>query len=103
ELAQLQYLLPRLAGQGIALSRLAGGIGTRGPGESKLESDRRHIRRRIDEIKKQLQVVVEHRERYRKRRKQNQVFKIAIVDYKNTDKSTIFNLLSNSEFLEENQ
>lgn len=103
ELAQLQYLLPRLAGQGIALSRLAGGIGTRGPGESKLESDRRHIRRRIDEIKKQLQVVVEHRERYRKRRKQNQVFQIAIVGYTNAGKSTIFNRLSTAESFEENQ
>ena len=60
ELAQLQYLLPRLIGQGASLSRLGGGIGTRGPGETKLESDRRHIHRRIDDIKKQLQTIVEH-------------------------------------------
>ena len=61
ELAQLQYTMPRLMGQGLSLSRLGGGIGTRGPGETKLETDRRHIRSRIDEIKKQLAVVVEHR------------------------------------------
>ncbi|HLU22086.1 MAG TPA: GTPase HflX [Bacillaceae bacterium] len=103
ELAQLQYLLPRLAGQGIALSRLGAGIGTRGPGESKLESDRRHIRRRIDEIKKQLQVIVEHRERYRERRKRNNTFQIAIVGYTNAGKSTLFNRLSIAESYEENQ
>ncbi|EAR63439.1 GTP-binding protein protease modulator [Bacillus sp. NRRL B-14911] len=68
ELAQLQYLLPRLGGQGIQLSRLGAGIGTRGPGETKLESDRRHIRRKIDDIKSQLSVIVQHRDRYRERR-----------------------------------
>ncbi|MBS4177036.1 GTPase HflX [Lederbergia citrea] len=103
ELAQLQYLLPRLAGQGISLSRLGGGIGTRGPGETKLESDRRHIRRRIDEIKKQLHVVVEHRERYRERRKRNKAFQIAIVGYTNAGKSTLFNRLSIAESFEEDQ
>src|SRR5690606_13774124 len=103
ELAQLQYLLPRLAGQGIALSRLGAGIGTRGPGESKLESDRRHIRRRIDEIKKQLQVVVHHRERYRERRRRNKAFQIAIVGYTNAGKSTLFNRLSTAQAFEENQ
>ncbi len=103
ELAQLQYLLPRLQGQGISLSRLGGGIGTRGPGETKLETDRRHIRRRIDEIKKQLQTVVEHRERYRERRKRNKAFQIAIVGYTNAGKSTLFNRLSTAESYEENQ
>lgn len=69
ELAQLQYLLPRLSGQGTQLSRLGAGIGTRGPGETKLEADRRHIRGRIHDIKAQLAIVVKHRERYRERRK----------------------------------
>lgn len=103
ELAQLQYLLPRLSGQGIAMSRLGGGIGTRGPGETKLESDRRHIRRRIDEIKKQLQTVVEHRERYRERRKRNNAFQIAIVGYTNAGKSTLFNRLSTADSYEEDK
>ncbi|KAB7708144.1 GTPase HflX [Bacillus aerolatus] len=103
ELAQLQYLLPRLAGQGTALSRLGGGIGTRGPGETKLESDRRHIRRRIDEIKRQLQTIVHHRERYRSRRKKNKAFQIALVGYTNAGKSTLFNRLTASDSLEENQ
>ncbi|MGE8203986.1 GTPase HflX [Heyndrickxia sp. NPDC080065] len=103
ELAQLQYLLPRLGGQGIELSRLGGGIGTRGPGETKLESDRRHIRRRIDEIKNQLATVVNHRERYRIRRKKNKAFQIALVGYTNAGKSTLFNRLSAAESYEENQ
>src|SRR5699024_11030218 len=71
ELAQLEYMLPRLHGQGVALSRLGGGIGTRGPGETKLESDQRHIRRRIDDIKQRLKTVVQQRKQYRKRRKTN--------------------------------
>jgi GTPase len=103
ELAQLQYMLPRLVGQGTQLSRLGAGIGTRGPGETKLESDRRHIRRRIDEIKGQLKVIVGHRERYRERRKKNQAFQIAIVGYTNAGKSTLFNRLTEAETLEENQ
>ncbi|CAM3428850.1 GTPase HflX [Aeromicrobium ponti] len=103
ELAQLQYLLPRLSGQGIQLSRLGGGIGTRGPGETKLESDRRHIRRRIDDIKTQLTVIVQHRDRYRERRKKNKAFQIALVGYTNAGKSTIFNRLSEAESYEENQ
>jgi GTP-binding protein HflX len=103
ELAQLQYLLPRLSGQGIQLSRLGGGIGTRGPGETKLESDRRHIRRRIDDIKTQLSVIVQHRDRYRERRKKNKAFQIALVGYTNAGKSTIFNRLSEAESYEENQ
>lgn len=102
ELAQLQYLLPRLRGQGLALSRLAGGIGTRGPGETKLESDQRHIRRRVDEIKRRLESVVKQREQYRKRRRQNGIFQIAIVGYTNAGKSTIFNYLTESTTLSEN-
>lgn len=103
ELAQLQYMLPRLAGQGTELSRLGGGIGTRGPGETKLESDRRHIRRRIDDIKEQLSVIVQHRDRYRERRKKNKAFQVAIVGYTNAGKSTLFNRLSEAESYEENQ
>lgn len=103
ELAQLQYLLPRLAGQGTALSRLGAGIGTRGPGETKLETDRRHIRRKIDDIKEQLSVVVQHRDRYRERRKKNKAFQVAIVGYTNAGKSTLFNRLSEADSYEENQ
>ncbi|SET39004.1 GTP-binding protein HflX [Salinibacillus kushneri] len=103
ELAQMQYLLPRLYGQGTEMSRLGAGIGTRGPGETKLETDRRHIRRRITEIKEQLGAVVNQRSQYRKRRKENQAFQIAIVGYTNAGKSTLFNRLTKSESLEENQ
>ncbi|WP_442599627.1 GTPase HflX [Neobacillus sp. D3-1R] len=103
ELAQLQYLMPRLMGQGTALSRLGGGIGTRGPGETKLESDRRHIRRRVDDIKEQLRVIVQHRDRYRERRKKNKAFQLALVGYTNAGKSTLFNRLSEAESYEENQ
>ncbi|WP_407271495.1 GTPase HflX [Radiobacillus sp. PE A8.2] len=103
ELAQLQYVLPRLYGQGSSLSRLGGGIGTRGPGETKLESDRRHIRRRIDDIKAKLDAVVNQRNQYRKRRKENHAFQIAIVGYTNAGKSTLFNRLTQSSSLEENQ
>lgn len=103
ELAQLQYLLPRLTGQGIQLSRLGGGIGTRGPGETKLESDRRHIRSRINEIKTQLSVIVQHRDRYRERRKKNKTFQIALVGYTNAGKSTLFNRLTEADSFEENQ
>lgn len=103
ELAQLQYLLPRLMGQGIAMSRLGAGIGTRGPGETKLETDRRHIRRRIDEIKGQLKVIVQHRDRYRERRKKNKTFQIALVGYTNAGKSTLFNRLTEADSYEENQ
>lgn len=102
ELAQLQYMMPRLMGQGISLSRLGGGIGTRGPGETKLETDRRHIRSRIDEIKKQLAVVVEHRKRYRERRKGNQVFQVSLIGYTNAGKSTLFNQLTEADTFEGN-
>ncbi|MCM3738965.1 GTPase HflX [Oceanobacillus luteolus] len=103
ELAQLEYLLPRLRGQGIALSRLGGGIGTRGPGETKLETDRRHIQRRIVDIKRRLEQVVKQREQYRKRRRENDTFQIAIVGYTNAGKSTLFNRLTDSDTLEEDK
>lgn len=103
ELAQLEYLLPRLHGQGTSLSRLGGGIGTRGPGETKLETDQRHIRRKIHDIKHQLSQVVSNREQYRKRRKTNKVFQIAIVGYTNAGKSTLFNMLTDSEAYIEDQ
>lgn len=102
ELAQLQYLLPRLMGKGVSLSRLGGGIGTRGPGETKLESDRRHIRGKIDDIKRALAHVVEHRERYRGRRKRNQAFQVVLVGYTNAGKSTLFNKLTTADSFEEN-
>src|SRR5690625_6324819 len=101
ELAQLEYMLPRLHGMGLVLSRLGGGIGTRGPGETKLETDRRHIRRRIDDIKRRLKDVVKQREQYRKRRRLNKVFQIAIVGYTNAGKSTLFNRLTDESALEE--
>lgn len=101
ELAQLQYALPRLSGQGISLSRQGGGIGARGPGETKLETDRRHIRNRIHEINGQLSAVKEHRTRYRERRKKNGVFQIAIVGYTNAGKSTLFNQLTEADSHEE--
>ncbi|WP_428908288.1 GTPase HflX [Niallia sp. Krafla_26] len=103
ELAQLQYLLPRLGGQGTQLSRLGAGIGTRGPGETKLEADRRHIRNRIHDIKTQLSGIVEHRERYRERRKKNRTFQVSIAGYTNAGKSTLFNRLTEATSFEENQ
>lgn len=103
ELAQLEYVLPRLRGKGTELSRLGAGIGTRGPGETKLETDQRHIRNRIYDIRRRLKTIVQQREQYRKRRKTNDVFQIAIVGYTNAGKSTLFNQLTNSESLAENQ
>ncbi|MGM8213338.1 GTPase HflX [Virgibacillus sp. W0430] len=103
ELAQLEYLLPRLHGQGTMLSRLGGGIGTRGPGETKLETDQRHIRRKITDIKRRLKVIVQQRMQYRERRKTNKAFQIAIVGYTNAGKSTIFNRLTNNKSLAENK
>jgi len=103
ELAQLEYLLPRLQGQGTQLSRLGGGIGTRGPGETKLETDRRHIRRRITDIKRRLEQAVKQRDQYRKRRKMRDTYQIALVGYTNTGKSTIFNQLTDADYLEEDK
>lgn len=102
ELAQLDYLMPRLQGHGRSLSRLGGGIGTRGPGETKLEMDRRHIRTRMNEIKHQLETVVEHRERYRNNREQNHVFQVALVGYTNAGKSSWFNALAKETTYEKN-
>ncbi len=103
ELAQLQYRLPRLTGKGAELSRLGAGIGTRGPGETKLESDRRHIRRRIGEIKEHLSEVKRHRQLYRERRKKNEAFQVAIVGYTNAGKSTILNRLTEAGIVEEDK
>ena len=103
ELAQLNYLLPRLFGRGKILSRLGGGIGTRGPGETKLETDRRHIRKRISELKKTLHNIVRHRELYRQRRKKNEILQVALVGYTNAGKTTLLNKLSNSEIFAEDK
>lgn len=103
ELAQQKYLMPRLIGLGAVLSRQAGGIGTRGPGETKLESDRRHIRRRIDKLTQELQELERQRERTRQRRRKNSVITVAIVGYTNVGKSTLLNALTNAGVLEKNQ
>lgn len=97
ELAQLQYMLPRLSGKGIALSRLAGGIGTRGPGESKLEMDRRHIRRRISELKAELEEVQRNRETQRIGRNRLEAPLVALVGYTNSGKSTLLQALTGEE------
>ncbi|MHA0855296.1 GTPase HflX [Paenibacillus sp. CMAA1364] len=97
ELAQLTYLLPRLSGQGQNLSRLGGGIGTRGPGESKLETDRRHIRGRVDDLKHQLAEISRHRQLYRERRKKSDAVQVALVGYTNAGKSTLLNQLTDAD------
>ena len=99
ELAQLRYLLPRLSGKGTALSRLGGGIGTRGPGETKLETDRRHIRRRIEALKQQLKEVEQRREQLNRRRKKDNVVTVALVGYTNAGKSTLMNRLTEAGVL----
>ena len=103
ELAQLQYRLTRLTGKGQAMSRLGGGIGTRGPGEKKLEQDRRVIRNRVAQLKRELSEVVNHRELTRKRREVNSVPVFAIVGYTNVGKSTLLNRLTGSLVLAENK
>ncbi|UVF03367.1 GTPase HflX [Streptococcus equinus] len=96
-LAQLKYMLPRLVGQGVMLSRQAGGIGSRGPGESQLELNRRSIRNQISDIERQLKVVEKNRETGREKRTESQVFKIGLIGYTNAGKSTIMNVLINDK------
>ncbi len=103
ELAQLKYMLPRLSGKGTSMSRLGGGIGTRGPGESKLESDRRHIRRRIKSLEDSLENVVKRRTLLHKRREKTGVTTVAIVGYTNAGKSTLLNALTDAGVLTENK
>lgn len=103
ELAQQKYRLPRLAGKGVELSRLGGGIGTRGPGESKLETDKRHIRRRIEALEAELKELERRRELHRARRKKDGVLCAAIVGYTNVGKSTLLNALTDAGVLAENK
>lgn len=97
ELAQLNYLLPRLTGKGIELSRLGGGIGTRGPGETKLEVDRRKIRKRISFLEKKIYQIGVQRDTQRKKREERNIFKIALVGYTNSGKSTLLNAATDSD------
>ncbi len=103
ELAQLKYMMPRLTGKGIELSRLGGGIGTRGPGETKLETDRRHIKRKMETLKAQLKDVEEHRRQLRDRRDKDGVITVAIVGYTNAGKSTLMNTLTDAGVLSEDK
>lgn len=102
ELAQQKYRLPRLAGMGISMSRLGGGIGTRGPGETKLETDKRHIRRRIEILENELKELSKRREQNRSRRKKDNILSAAIVGYTNVGKSTLLNRLTDAGVLAEN-
>ena len=102
-LAQLKYALPRLTGKGKQLSRLGGGIGTRGPGETKLESDRRHIMRRMYALQEQLDEVEKRRALLRKRREKNEVTTVALVGYTNAGKSTLMNALTDAGVLAEDK
>ena len=99
ELAQLKYQLPRLAGGYSSLSRLGGGIGTRGPGETKLESDRRHIRSRISALEREIETLRRHRALIRDRREKNEVPTAALVGYTNSGKSTLLNTLTGADAL----
>lgn len=103
ELAQLKYMLPRLTGKGIEMSRLGGGIGTRGPGETKLETDRRHIRRRIEGLKRQLNKVEAARQEMTKRRRKENMVTVALVGYTNAGKSTLMNALTQAGVLAEDK
>jgi GTP-binding protein HflX len=102
ELAQLKYLLPRLVGAGAALSRLGGGIGTRGPGETKLETDRRRIRVRIQAIQREIDQVRQRRSQLRERRRKQSVPTVALVGYTNAGKTTLFNRLTNEHAVASN-
>ena len=103
ELAQLQYNLPRLGGQGLVLSRLGGGIGTRGPGETKLEVDRRRIYARIHDLEAQIDAVQKNRHLHRRRRKLSRIPLVALVGYTNAGKSTLLNRLTGSEVFAEDK
>jgi GTP-binding protein HflX len=103
ELAQLNYLLPRLTGKGVLMSRLGGGIGTRGPGETKLEIDRRRIRERISKLKQELETVRRTRDLHRKKRETFHVPVVSLVGYTNSGKSTLFNYLTKANVLVEDQ
>ncbi len=103
ELAQLNYMLPRLSGLGTQLSRLGAGIGTRGPGETKLETDRRHIRRRISHLREELREVKKHRDLLRTRREKDNSSMVALVGYTNAGKSTLLNTLTGAEVFAENK
>ncbi|UZQ52955.1 GTPase HflX [Trichothermofontia sichuanensis B231] len=103
ELAQLEYRLPRLTGHGQAMSRLGGGIGTRGPGETKLETERRAIQRRITRLQQEVNQLQAHRSRLRQQRQHNQMPTVAIVGYTNAGKSTLLNTLTNADVLAADQ
>ena len=103
ELAQLRYMLPRLTGRGVEMSRLGAGIGTRGPGETKLETDRRHIRRRIEALKDQLKKVESARAEMTKRRRRDGTVSVALVGYTNAGKSTLMNYLTEAGVLAEDK
>ncbi|WP_333871485.1 GTPase HflX [Desulforamulus putei] len=103
ELAQLKYLLPRLTGQGTQLSRLGGGIGTRGPGETKLETDRRRIRKRISDLEKELREVQQHRALLRKDRRDEPLPLVSLVGYTNAGKSTLLRTLTGADVLVEDK
>ena len=103
ELAQMKYRLPRLAGQGTAMSRLGGGIGTRGPGETQLEVDRRRIRKRIDDLEAELKVIKQRRDQRRARREKEGQTTVALVGYTNAGKSTLLNAMSGSDVLVEDK
>ncbi len=102
ELAQLEYMLPRLTGKGVVLSRLGGGIGTRGPGEQKLEVDRRRIRIRINRLKKEIKAIAMQRRMRRKKREQFSIPTAALIGYTNAGKSTLLNRLTGSEIYVDN-
>lgn len=103
ELAQLRYHLPRIGGQGLILSRLGGGIGTRGPGETKLEVDKRRIRSRINDIEKQIEAIKKHRNLHRENRIASKISTVALVGYTNAGKSTLLNALTSAGVLAEDK
>ncbi len=103
ELAQLQYMLPRLRGMGVILSRLGGGIGTRGPGETKLETDRRRILKRISTLKHEIKLIEKNRSVQRKQRSKNQIPAISMIGYTNAGKSTLLNALTDAKVLVEDK